>query len=93
MANGEQIDKGGGAPPGSNVPRGVYNLCYYLAFGAVYASHLAMELVPADSIVRHGLRDGAESARNAWARPREEHDAAEREMALPEEAVDAPGKT
>ncbi|HEY3824357.1 MAG TPA: hypothetical protein VGL82_07345 [Bryobacteraceae bacterium] len=68
------------------VSRGVYTICYYLAFGAVYGSCLAMEFIPPDSVIRHGLRDGAEAAREAWARSHEEDEVAESEMELPEDA-------
>jgi hypothetical protein len=67
------------------VSKGVYSLCYYVSFGAVYASRLAMEVIPPDSVVRHGLRDGAEAAREAWARTHEEDTVAESEMELPVE--------
>jgi hypothetical protein len=74
-------------------PGAAYSLCYYLAFGSVYASHLLMELVPADSVVRHGLRDGAEAARHELARSRAEQELAESEMAFPpDEAIDTAGR-
>ena len=69
------------------VSKGVYSLCYYLSFGAVYASILAMEVLPPDSIVRHGFRDGAEAARKARARAHDGDGIAESEMELPEEAA------
>ena len=65
----------------------------YLAFGSVYAAHLVMELVPADGVVRQGLRDGAEAAREALARSRAEQELAESEMAFPpDEAPDTAGR-
>jgi hypothetical protein len=64
------------------VSKGVYSLCYYLSFGAVYAGQLAIGVFPPDSIVRHGLRDGADAARRAWARSQRD-EAAEAEMELP----------
>lgn len=48
-----------------SVAKAVYVCCYYLSFGAVYTSELAMEVVPADSPIRLGLADGANAAREA----------------------------
>jgi hypothetical protein len=48
-----------------SVAKSVYVCCYYLSFGAVYTGELAMEAVPADSPIRHGLADGARAAREA----------------------------
>lgn len=53
-----------------SVAKGVYVFCYYLSFGAVYTGELAMEIVPADSPIRHGLADGANAAREARRRGR-----------------------
>jgi hypothetical protein len=77
--------------PMPGLSRGVYGVCYYLAFGSVYAGHLAMEFLPPDGVVRQALHDGAEAARLARARAREEQELAEREMALPDEATDPAG--
>jgi hypothetical protein len=77
--------------PAPALARGVYSVCYYLAFGTVYAGHLAMEFVPADSVVRRAFHDGAEGARRALARAHEERATAEREMALPEEPTEPLG--
>lgn len=74
-----------GPPLDPTVSKGIYTLCYYLAFGSVYASHLAMEFIPENSVIRHGLRDGAQAARAAWARSHEEDDEAESEMELPDD--------
>lgn len=49
------------------IAKGAYVGCYYAAFAAVYSACLAMELVPKDSPVRHGFRDGADAARLAFA--------------------------
>jgi hypothetical protein len=46
-----------------------------------------MEALPLDSIVRHGLRDGADAAHRAWARTHGD-EAAEAEMELPVEAAE-----
>lgn len=73
-------------PIGPLVSKGVYHLCYYLSFGAVYAGEIAVGLLPAESVIRHGLRDGAEAAHHAWYAKREEHRTAEDEMALPPDA-------
>lgn len=66
--------------------RGVYGLCYCLAFGVVYAGRLASDVIPPDSMVGHGLRDGAGAAHRAWAQTAEEDEIARHEMALPDEA-------
>lgn len=49
-----------------SVSKGTYMLCYYLSFGAVYTSELAMAAVPQDSVIRHGFKDGAAAAREAY---------------------------
>jgi hypothetical protein len=71
---------------GSGLSKGVYGCCYFLAYGAVYASHLAMEVLPPDSMIRHGLQDGASAARRARNLAREEDQIAEDEMELPADA-------
>jgi hypothetical protein len=87
MANDTNSDLGRPASMKPAVSKGVYSFCYYVSFGAVYASHLAMEVLPPDSMVRHGLRDGAAAAREAWARAHEEDILAESEMELPVEEI------
>lgn len=74
---------------GSALSKGVYGCCYFLAYGAVYAGHLAMEVLPSDSMIRHGLQDGAKAARRARSLAREEEEVAENEMALPADAAEA----
>lgn len=69
-----------------SLSKGVYGCCYFLAYGAVYASHLAMEVLPPDSMIRHGLQDGAAAARRARNQAREEDQIAEDEMELPADA-------
>jgi hypothetical protein len=49
-----------------SMSKGVYVFCYYLSFGAVYTAELAMSVVPQDSAIRHGFRDGAAAAREAY---------------------------
>ena len=75
-----------GSPAGSGLSKGVYGCCYFLAYGAVYAGHLAMEVLPPDSMIRHGLQDGANAARLARSLAREEDQIAEDEMELPADA-------
>lgn len=57
-----------------SIAKGVYLSCYYLAFGAVYGAKMVMELVPEDSVIRDGLRHGAEAANEAYARRDESPD-------------------
>lgn len=63
----------------------VYQLCYQLAFGATYVGCVAMGLLPPDSMIRHGLQDGADAARRAHRSRGAEDEAAAAEMAVPEE--------
>jgi hypothetical protein len=72
--------------------KSMYSICYYLAFGATYASEMAMEFMPADSMVLHGLRDGAEAAQNAWKRSHGSDQTAESEMDLPDPPAGATEK-
>lgn len=51
-----------------SIAKGVYLSCYYLAFGAVYGAKMAMELVPENSVIRDGLRHGADAANEAYDR-------------------------
>ena len=88
MANSEQPDGLSGLFRGPAAAKSLYSLCYYVSFGAVYASCLALEMIPPDSIMRHGLRDGAEAARQAWAGTHEEDATAESEMELPDAPED-----
>lgn len=69
------------------VRRGVYSLCYYLAFCAVYAGELAMEALPGESVIREGLRDGAAAARRAYSRDEDIIAAAEMELPVVEAAI------
>jgi hypothetical protein len=72
--------------------KSMYSICYYLAFGATYASEMAMEFMPPDSMVMHGLRDGAEAAQNAWKRSHGSDQTAESEMDLPDPPAGAAEK-
>jgi hypothetical protein len=72
--------------------KSMYSICYYLAFGATYASEMAMEFMPPDSMVLHGLRDGAEAAQNAWKRSHGSDQTAESEMDLPDPPAGATEK-
>lgn len=51
-----------------SVSKGTYMFCYFLSFGAVYTAELAMSVVPEDSVIRDGFRDGAAAARELRAR-------------------------
>lgn len=52
------------------VSKGTYVFCYYLAFGTVYAAELAMSVVPEDSVIRSGFKDGAAAASESYAHQR-----------------------
>jgi hypothetical protein len=52
-----------------------YFLAYGLSFGAVYTGQLVWELLPEDGVLRQGLRDGAQAARDTRAAQLAESDA------------------
>jgi hypothetical protein len=58
-----------------SVAKGVYIFCYYLAFGTVYTAEIVMAAVPDDSVIRHGFRDGAAAAKDAYAHRRSPREA------------------
>lgn len=53
------------------VSKGSYMLAYCLSFGAVYTAEVVLEFLPEDGVVRQGLRDGAQAARDSRAAHRE----------------------
>jgi hypothetical protein len=63
-----------------SVSKGTYMLCYYVSFAAVYTGELAMSAVPQDSVIRHGLKDGAAAAKEAHA---------QRQVLRPQNTADA----
>ena len=54
-----------------SLAKGTYSACYYLAFGVTYTSEMAMELLPSDSPIRFGFRDGSLAARESRAQKRQ----------------------
>ena len=50
-----------------SVSKGTYMLFYCLSFGTVYAAEVVLEFLPEDGVIRQGLRDGADAAREARA--------------------------
>src|ERR1044071_618238 len=50
-----------------SVSKGTYMLFYWLSFGTVYAAEVVLEFLPEDGVIRQGLRDGADAAREARA--------------------------
>lgn len=50
------------------VGKGIYIGCYYLAFGVVYGAKFAEECLPLDSVIRNGLNDGGQAAKEAYER-------------------------
>ena len=57
--------RGWGARLGGLIHRGVYSGFYGVSFGVVFGALLVSRLVPADSAMAEGVRDGAEAARHA----------------------------
>lgn len=58
---------------GNGVGRGVYGAAYYVAYGATFGAMLVGHLIPRDSLVAKGMRDGAGAAVNAfeaWEHPK-----------------------
>jgi hypothetical protein len=49
------------------IRKGNYISCYYLAFGVVYGAKFAEGCLPLDSVIRYGLKDGGQAAREAYA--------------------------
>lgn len=58
-----------------SLAKGTYMFCYYLAFGAVYSAEVAMGLVPVDSVIRQGMRDGANAAKQTYSNRKSAKDA------------------
>ena len=54
-----------------SVSKGTYMLAYCLSFGAVYTAEVVLEFLPEDGVVRQGLRDGAQAARDSRTAHRE----------------------
>jgi Flp pilus assembly protein CpaB len=48
--------------------KGVFVTSYYLAFGAVYSAEVIKDMLPSDSVVIDGFREGAKAAHEARAR-------------------------
>jgi hypothetical protein len=69
------------------IAKGTYVCCYYVAFAAVYSACLAMELLPEDSPIRLGFRDGTEAAHTAHSarakHAEDSHDQPEQAQPLP----------
>lgn len=49
------------------IGKGTYIGCYYLAFGVVFGAKFAEGCLPLDSVIRCGLKDGAQAASEAYA--------------------------
>lgn len=92
MASQDRVDESNQVDPHAVLSKGVYRLCYGLAFATVYAGCVVKEMLPADGMILHGLQDGADAARRSWARGREEDEIARHEMELPEEPAAAPAR-
>lgn len=50
----------------SGAQKGVYTSVYAISYGVVYAGLLVGGLIPTNSIVSEGLRDGSSAARKAY---------------------------
>jgi hypothetical protein len=48
----------------NSIAKGVYMLAYGVSFGVVYTGEVVVGLLPEDGVIRQGLRDGAEAARD-----------------------------
>lgn len=49
----------------NTIAKGTYLSCYSVAYGAVYSAEILLGLLPDNSPIRNGFRDGAAAAREA----------------------------